>query len=106
MLHQVARFETFTEEDLVTKAITTSILLCLMATQALANVQCNENGAVVTVESGEVYYLGNSCDAAKKSGGVGKWWLSASWIAVEINGTVEATIEFDVECDLPTCWLD
>lgn len=52
----------------------------------------------VTVESGAVYYLGNSCDAVKPGGGEGRWWLAASAIAVEINGSVEALIRFGLVC--------
>lgn len=82
------------------------LILGLTAAQALANVQCNEHGAVVTLDSGDTYYLGKNCDAAKKGGGEGRWWLAASGIGVEIDGAAAVLIKFDIDCDLPACWLD
>lgn len=80
-----------------------SLVLSVMASQAAASYQCNAHGAVVTADNGQTYYVGRSCDAAKEGGGEGRWWFTASAMAVEINGTVEALIRFDVECDLPYC---
>ena len=47
---------------------------------------CNANGAVINVTDGPTFYLGNSCDAAMKNGGTGKWWYSAAAFLIEIDG--------------------
>ena len=82
------------------------LTLAMSAGSALATVECNQHGAVVTVENGTTYYFGKSCDAAKQGGGEGRWWLSASALVVEIDGIIEDRIEFDVDCNLPACWLN
>ncbi len=94
------------ETNLMQKILTGLLILGLTATQTLANVQCNEHGAVVTHDNGETYYLGKNCDAAKKGGGEGRWWLAASGIGVKIGDEGAVLIRFDIECDLPACWLD
>jgi len=47
---------------------------------------CNANGAVIDVTGGPTFYLGNSCDAAMKNGGTGKWWYAAAAFLIEIDG--------------------
>lgn len=66
--------------------ITTFVLCSVGAAQAQNPMQCNEHGAVLTTPRGEVYYLGNQCDAAQKGGGTGRWWLAASNLIIEIDG--------------------
>ena len=79
-------------------------LATVSATTAHAdfNIQCNRHGAVMTTSNGEIYYLGKNCDAAKKSGGSGRWWFAASALIVEINGE-GFRYPFDINCDLPYC---
>ncbi|MEM9105680.1 MAG: hypothetical protein AAGC96_08485 [Pseudomonadota bacterium] len=73
--------------------------------QASANYSCNENGAVVTLSDGAVYYMGKNCDAARRGGGEGKWWLTASAFAIEIDGEAAFLLPFEVDCaSLPACW--
>lgn len=71
--------------------------------QAQSGVQCNQHGAVVTLDNGTVYYLGKTCDAAQKGGGTGRWYLAASAFVVEINGQ-GFRLPFEVDCELPACW--
>ncbi len=81
-------------------------MVCATAAQADANVTCNEHGAVVTLSDGAVYYLGKNCDAARKGGGTGKWWLTASAFAVGIDGRA-ILLPVEVDCDvLPACRYD
>lgn len=77
-------------------------LFAASAAQAAAGFQCNQHGAVVTLADGTVYYLGNKCDAAQKGGGTGKWWLAASFFAIEIDGQA-IRLPFEIDCDLPFC---
>ena len=77
-------------------------LICTTASHASAKVTCNAHGAVVALTDGTVYYLGKSCDAAQKGGGSGKWWLAASFFAVEIDGQARR-LPIEVGCDLPFC---
>ncbi len=84
------------------KTIFSLIVLTAVTAEASASVKCNEHGAVVTLEDGTVYYLGNSCDAARKGGGAGRWWLAASFFAVQIDGQA-IRLPFEVDCDLPFC---
>lgn len=82
-----------------------TVLALGLATTAIAQgtVQCNEHGAIVTIASGTVYYLGKNCDAAQKGGGTGTWWLTASAFVVDIGGQ-STRLPFEVDCDLPACW--
>jgi len=75
------------------------------AVNAQSGFQCNEHGAIVTIADGTVYYLGKNCDAAQKGGGTGKWWLAASALVVDIGGQ-PVRLPFEIDCDLPACWLD
>lgn len=75
------------------------------AAHAQSGFQCNQHGAVVTLDNGTVYYLGNNCDAAQKGGGTGRWWLTASAFAVEIDGQARL-LPFEIDCDLPACWAN
>ena len=64
------------------------------------------NGAIVTMPDGEVYYLGKDCDAVRKGGGTGKWWLTASAYAVDTDGQA-FLLPFEIDCPaLPACWYD
>jgi hypothetical protein len=84
----------------------TALAICTVTVaNAQSAVQCNEHGAIVTISDGTVYYLGKNCDAAQKDGGTGKWWLSASAFVVDIDGQPKR-LPFEVDCDLPACWLD
>ena len=88
----------------------TALAICLVTAAhahsgAHGSVQCNDHGAVVSLEDGTVYYLGKNCDAAQKGGGTGKWWLAASAFVVDIGGH-PVRLPFEVDCDLPACWLD
>lgn len=94
------------ETNQMRKFLAGLLILGLTATQSFANVQCNQHGAVVTLDNGDTYYLGKNCDAAKKGGGEGRWWLAASGIGVGIEGEGAVLIGFDIDCDLPACWLD
>ncbi|MEL6588166.1 MAG: hypothetical protein AAFY65_18375 [Pseudomonadota bacterium] len=88
--------------------LTVFLTAMLTCSAALANpgFVCNPNGAVVTLADGTVYYLGRRCDASRKGGGEGRWWLTASAFAVEIDGQARL-LPFEVDCpDLPACWLD
>lgn len=80
-----------------------AILLMAGAAQAQSGFTCNRSGAVVTLEDGAVYYLGRSCDAAKKGGGTGRWYLTASFFVVEIAGQ-PMRLPFEIDCDMPACW--
>lgn len=82
-----------------------SLLMMLAVQPAHASVACNEHGAVVTLDSGDVYYLGKTCDAARPGGASGRWWLSASAYVVAIDGQF-IRIPFDIDCDLPYCVAD
>ncbi|MEL6463769.1 MAG: hypothetical protein AAFQ58_02275 [Pseudomonadota bacterium] len=78
------------------------ILACSIA-QA-ASVTCNENGAVVRLTDGTIYYLGKSCDAASADGRTGTWWLSASAYVVSIDGNARR-LPVEPDCPaLPACW--
>ena len=82
------------------------IAICSVTTaNAQGTVHCNEHGAIVTIEDGAIYFLGKNCDAAQKGGGVGKWWLAASAYVVQI-GEQPKRLPFEVDCDLPACWVD
>jgi len=81
------------------------IIFSTTAVSAESNVQCNEHGAVVTMATETIYYLGKNCDAARQGGGTGRWWLTASAFAIEIDGQIKL-LPFDVDCDLPACWFD
>lgn len=71
--------------------------------QADLTITCNPPyGAVVTAPNGTVYYLGTSCDAARKGGGTGHWWYAAGAFIVEINGQ-SVRYPRDIECDVPYC---
>lgn len=68
---------------------------------------CNPNGAEVRVNDGafrgSTYYLGKSCDAARKSGGTGKWWYAAAAFIVQIDGQ-GARFSNEIDCpSLPYC---
>jgi hypothetical protein len=81
----------------------TRLIFCLLlavSTPAVASdgVQCNANGAVVTLPDGTVYYLGKSCDAARKGGGTGVWFHAASFLGISIDGEIVEQIHFDVDC--------
>lgn len=88
---------------------TLKILAIFFATSAVSqgnSFVCNENGAVVTLSNGTIYYLGKNCDAARKGGGTGKWWLTASAFAVDTDGqAIRLPIEIDCPA-LPACWFD
>jgi hypothetical protein len=77
-----------------------SALLAAAVAQTKA-LECNENGAVVTLESGDVLYLGKDCDAARKGGGTGTWWNTASFLGVEIDGKAYM-VTVEIDC-LPFC---
>ena len=79
-------------------------LLCLTTVaHAQEGYQCNANGAVVTLADGTVYYLGKSCDAARKGGGTGQWFLAASFFGLKIDGEF-IRLPFEIDCDsLPAC---
>ncbi len=87
------------------KFLTLVAMLSVTAAHAQGSTLCNEHGAVVTLADGTVYYLGNNCDAARKGGGTGKWWLAASAFVVEINGQA-LRLPFEVDCNLPFCSYD
>jgi len=73
------------------------------AVHADTTIKCNENGAVVTSASGSVYYLGKSCDAARKGGGTGKWWFAAAAFIVQIDGEQGVRFSQEMICDIPYC---
>ena len=77
------------------------ILSALPITQAAADVACNAHGAVVTMDDGTKLYLGKDCDAARDGGGEGRWWNTASFLAVRIGDTSYMVRE-DVPC-VPFC---
>ncbi len=81
-------------------------ILALLLTPSLAladSFECNANGAVVRLDDGTTYYLGKSCDAAREGGGQGRWWLTASAYAVEIDGQARR-LPIEVDCEsLPFC---
>lgn len=66
------------------------------------SVDCNENGAIVTVAGGPTYYLGKECDALLLNVGEGRWWHTASAFVVEINGQA-VNFDGELDCDLPRC---
>lgn len=75
--------------------------LCLLiATPLRADdvVQCNDHGAVLTFSEDKVYYLGKNCDAIRKGGGTGGWFLAASFLAIVIDGKSVEQIRFDIDC--------
>ncbi|MEP3279291.1 MAG: hypothetical protein ABJN26_12615 [Stappiaceae bacterium] len=81
------------------------MLTLIVVTNAHAGeeIKCNEHGAVVTLEDGTILYLGKNCDAARKGGGVGKWWNAASFLGVEIDGKAYMVAEGSgIDC-LPFC---
>lgn len=81
-----------------------ALALCVAtAAHAHVGVMCNSHGAVVTLDDGTVFYLGKDCDAARKGGGSGRWYLAASAFVVEIGGR-PMRLPFEVDCDLPACW--
>lgn len=81
----------------------TFILLSVTMAQANEDIQCNENGAVVTRMDGTVLYLGKSCDAARRGGGEGTWFNAASFLAVFIDGQSYRVAEGSgIDC-LPFC---
>ncbi|MEM6310927.1 MAG: hypothetical protein AAF754_12865 [Pseudomonadota bacterium] len=90
-------------------ANTLRLLVLFGATGALAQenaFMCNENGAVVTLSNGNIYYLGKDCDAVRKDGGTGKWWLTASAFAVDTDGQA-ILLPIEIDCpSLPACWYD
>lgn len=89
------------------RLLTVISLLCAATAQAHASFSCNDHGAVVTLSDGAVYYMGKNCDAARKGGGKGKWWLTASAFAIEIEGEAAFLLPFEVDCEtLPGCWYD
>ena len=45
--------------------------------------QCNADGAVMTDASGQIYYLGRSCDAYVPGKGSGQWGYTASGMYVD-----------------------
>ena len=76
-------------------------------TPADLTINCNANGAVVRVNEGpfkgNTYYLGKSCDAARKGGGTGRWWYAAAAFIVDINGQ-GVRFANDMDCPaLPYC---
>jgi hypothetical protein len=89
--------------------IRTALFALLLFTSASfaqqAEVACNQHGAIVKVDTGEKFYLGNSCDAILEGVGEGKWYLTASAFAVEIDGQ-GYLLPVEVNCDLPACWYD
>lgn len=80
-----------------------SIVVALVATagQASAAVECNEHGAVFSLDDGTVLYLGKNCDAAREGGGTGTWWNAASFLGARIDGEVYMITE-ETDC-LPFC---
>ena len=88
------------------KNITATIAILAATSAHAADYTCNDNGAVVTMPDGEVYYLGKDCDAVRKGGGTGKWWLTASAYAVDTDGQA-FLLPFEIDCPaLPACWYD
>ncbi|MEJ6403671.1 hypothetical protein [Yoonia sp. 2307UL14-13] len=81
------------------------IFLVMLSSVANADVriQCNSNGAVVTAPDGNIYYLGNGCDAARAGGGEGKWWFAASAFIVQIEGEDGIRFSREMICDVPYC---
>ncbi len=88
-----------------------SIAVVLAATTASADthntpanieIACNQHGAIVKKSDGTTYYLGKQCDAARKDGGVGKWWYAGSAFIIEINGQSERFAN-ELVCDVPYC---
>ncbi len=66
-------------------------------------VQCNQNGAVVTMKSGTKFYLGKSCDAYQPGKGTGSWWWAASAFLIEIDDLL-LRVPSDLDCpSLPYC---
>lgn len=88
------------------RKLTAALLTCAAtAAHSGARVDCNAHGAVVTLANGTVYYMGKDCDAARKGGGTGKWWLAASAFVVQTDGqAIRLPVELD--CDLPACWFE
>lgn len=85
--------------------LTLALILATSMAQA-DSFSCNENGAVVTLSDGTIYYLGKECDAVRKGGGTGKWWLTASAFAVETDGQA-LLLPIEIDCPaLPACWFD
>jgi hypothetical protein len=78
-------------------------LVLATAAHGQNSVTCNAHGAVVTLADGTTYYLGNDCDAVRKGGGTGRWFLAASAFVVEVNGTL-VRLPIEVDCPLPACW--
>ncbi|MGJ8534887.1 MAG: hypothetical protein ACSHYC_22070 [Alphaproteobacteria bacterium] len=66
-------------------------------------IDCNKHGAIITDPQGQKTYLGKNCDAYQPNVGSGRWWLTASAFAVEINGKA-TLLPVEVDCDLPACW--
>ena len=83
------------------------LTLTLISSTALAqgSQRCNDFGAVVTLNTGETYYLGKDCDASLVGVGEGRWWLTASAYAVEINGLARL-LPVEPACELPACWAE
>ncbi|MCR8547349.1 hypothetical protein M4578_05890 [Salipiger sp. P9] len=65
---------------------------------------CNDSGAVMTLTNGTTYYLGKSCDAARKGGGTGKWWYAAGAFLIGIGDQTLRIGGADIPCtDMPYC---
>ncbi|MGB7243677.1 MAG: hypothetical protein WBC93_16540 [Sulfitobacter sp.] len=81
-----------------------TILAIFSASTAFADfsIKCNKHGAVMTTTDGATYYLGKTCEAAKKAGGTGRWWYAASAFIVEIDGE-SIRYPFEIDCDVPYC---
>lgn len=92
------------------KGILTCVI-ALYASSAIAGIndfpkhieaKCNENGAVLSVSTGETIYMGKSCDTYIPGIGKGSWWSAASSFTVSV-GDYEAMFREDLPCALTYC---
>lgn len=93
---------------------TLALALCLAGSAAAAaqhgtpadiTIECNRHGAVITTRDGAVYYLGRNCDAARKGGATGRWYLAASAFIIDLGGAGSLRFANDLSCEsMPACW--